>query len=64
LVLFVRIGTFQWVTVIPNKIFSPSPSRPNSGAGRSSIGNRDMVAQLPVFTKELSLFRSRARSPE
>jgi hypothetical protein len=23
LVLFVRIGTYQWVTAIPNKIFSP-----------------------------------------
>src|SRR5271165_3776087 len=26
LVLFVRIGTFQWVAAIPNKKFSPPPS--------------------------------------
>jgi hypothetical protein len=41
LVLFVRIGTYQWVTVIPNKNFSPA--RVLSAQARLSYGPIGLV---------------------
>ena len=55
LVLFVRIGTYQWVTAIPNKNFSPLAlrliaKRASPGAPSFSDYCND-VGRLPIFAR-------------
>ena len=56
MVLFVRIGTYQWVTAIPNKNFSsphPSPHRPKRGSpGAPSFSDwRNNVRRTSDFSQ-------------
>src|SRR5271157_1515538 len=54
LVLFVRIGTYQWVTAIPTKnFFSPPSLLPRRATpGRALVSDYcDNIAQLPIFAR-------------
>src|SRR5271166_6801078 len=64
LVLFVRIGTFQWVTAFPNRKFSlPRPCRQAPRKARAFFSDhRAKLPWLPIFTKELFERLSRART--
>jgi hypothetical protein len=50
LVLFVRIGTYQWVTAIPNKNFPPFAS---SLGAPSFLTSAYDVGLVPILAREL-----------
>jgi hypothetical protein len=50
LVLFVRIGTYQWVTANPNKNFSP-PLRLVARRARSLSDYGYHVGRIPIFSR-------------
>src|SRR5208282_4629337 len=50
LVLFVRFGTYQWVTAIPNKKFSPRPSPCHEAAPRPARLRFWLPAQCRAYS--------------